>query len=71
MPKKDGITATREIRELEAQGKLKRKHVIVALTAVVNTESRARFKEAGADDFLAKPLSLMGLKDALAVHLGC
>jgi hypothetical protein len=37
----------------------------------VNTESRAKFKEAGADDFLAKPLSLGGLKDALAVHLAC
>ncbi|KAI4730121.1 hypothetical protein E4T49_02098 [Aureobasidium sp. EXF-10728] len=71
MPKKDGITATSEIRELETSGKLQRKHIIVALTAVVNTESRAKFKEAGADDFLAKPLSLGGLKDALAVHLGC
>ncbi|KAI4737931.1 hypothetical protein E4T50_11603 [Aureobasidium sp. EXF-12298] len=71
MPKKDGITATREIRSLEQEGKLQRKHLIIALTAVVNTESRAKFKEAGADDFLAKPLSLTGLKDALAVHLGC
>ncbi|KAI5270322.1 hypothetical protein E4T47_06303 [Aureobasidium subglaciale] len=71
MPKKDGITATKEIRDLEVQGELQRKHIIVALTAVVNTESRAKFKEAGADDFLAKPLSLTGLKDALAVHLGC
>jgi CheY-like chemotaxis protein len=71
MPKKDGITATAEIRALEASGKLQRKHIIVALTAVVNTESRAKFKEAGADDFLAKPLSLTGLKDALAVHLAC
>jgi len=71
MPRKDGITATTEIRALEASNKLKRKHIIVALTAVVNTESRARFKEAGADDFLAKPLSLGGLRDALAVHCGC
>ncbi|KAG9682032.1 PAS/PAC sensor hybrid histidine kinase, partial [Aureobasidium melanogenum] len=71
MPKKDGITATKEIRALEQEGKLQRKHLIIALTAVVNTESRAKFKEAGADDFLAKPLSLTGLKDALAVHLGC
>jgi signal transduction histidine kinase/CheY-like chemotaxis protein len=71
MPKKDGITATAEIRALESSGKLQRKHIIVALTAVVNTESRAKFKEAGADDFLAKPLSLGGLKDALAVHLAC
>jgi CheY-like chemotaxis protein len=40
MPKKDGITATAEIRALEHSGRLQRKHIIVALTAVVNTESR-------------------------------
>lgn len=71
MPKKDGITATKEIRELEKESKLSKRHVIIALTAVVNTESRVKFKEAGADDFLAKPLSLEGLRAVLALHLGC
>lgn len=71
MPKKDGVTATREIRALEQEGKLGKRHVIVALTAVVNPASQSLFKEAGADDFLAKPLSLGGLRDVLAVHLGC
>ncbi|RDW60974.1 hypothetical protein BP6252_12357 [Coleophoma cylindrospora] len=69
MPIKDGITATREIRALEASGELLRRHPIVAVTAVVDTESRAQFKDAGADDFLAKPLSLGKLEQTLATFL--
>lgn len=69
MPIKDGITATREIRALETSGKLLRRHPIVAVTAVVDTESRAQFKDAGADDFLAKPLSLGKLEQTLATFL--
>jgi CheY-like chemotaxis protein len=69
MPKKDGVTATREIRELEAAGKMKTRRPIIAVTAVVNSESQVFFKEAGADDFLAKPLSLERLKETLAVYL--
>lgn len=69
MPVKDGVTATREIRDLEASEKLIRRHPIIAVTAVVNTESRASFKDAGADDFLAKPLSLSKLEQTLATFL--
>ncbi|RDW91298.1 hypothetical protein BP5796_02463 [Coleophoma crateriformis] len=69
MPIKDGITATREIRALEASGELLRRHPIVAVTAVVDTDSRAQFKDAGADDFLAKPLSLGKLEQTLATFL--
>lgn len=69
MPIKDGVTATREIRALEANGTLSRRHPIVAVTAVVNTESRALFKDAGADDFLAKPLGLGKLEQTLATFL--
>jgi len=69
MPVKDGVCATREIRELESSGKLSKKHLIVALTAVVSTESRAQFKSAGADDFLAKPLSFGKLEQTLATFL--
>jgi CheY-like chemotaxis protein/anti-sigma regulatory factor (Ser/Thr protein kinase) len=69
MPIKDGVTATREIRELEEQGKMKRRHRIIALTAVVGTESRAQFREAGADEFLAKPLSMGKLEQTLATFL--
>ncbi|KIW07407.1 uncharacterized protein PV09_02250 [Verruconis gallopava] len=69
MPKKDGVTATREIRDLEAKGKIKMRRPIIAVTAVVNSESQAVFKEAGADDFLAKPLSLEKLKETLTEYL--
>lgn len=69
MPQKDGVTATREIRELEATGTISRRRPIIALTAVVNTQTQALFKAAGADDFLAKPMSLIKLEQALAAHL--
>jgi CheY-like chemotaxis protein len=69
MPVKDGVAATREIRHLENCGKLSRRHPIIALTAVVSTESRVLFKNAGADDFLAKPLSLGRLEGTLATWL--
>ena len=69
MPRKDGITATREIRELEASGILARHRPIIAVTAVVSGQAQALFKDAGADDFLAKPLSLKKLETTLATHL--
>jgi CheY-like chemotaxis protein len=69
MPQKDGVTATREIRQLEAAGIIARRTPIIALTAVVSSEAQALFKAAGADDFLAKPLSLTKLEQALAAHL--
>lgn len=69
MPLKDGVTATREIREMEATGALSRRHPIIAVTAVVNSQAQALFKAAGADDFLAKPLSLAKLELTLSVHL--
>lgn len=68
MPRKDGVNATREIRELEQAGKLSRRTPIIAVTAVVNTESKRLFQEAGADDFLAKPLSLDRLRDTLTLY---
>jgi CheY-like chemotaxis protein len=69
MPVQDGITATREIRALEAAHMLSRRRPIIAVTAVVNSESQAAFQDAGADDFLAKPLSLNVLKDTLVWYL--
>lgn len=69
MPIKDGVTATREIRELEAAGTLSRRHPIIAVTAVVSSQAQALFNAAGADDFLAKPLSLAKLEHTLSVHL--
>ena len=73
MPRKDGLTATREIRELEGNGGMvlrKGKPIpILAVTAVVGTHAEAMCREAGADDFLPKPLSLKVLQKALETHL--
>lgn len=69
MPQKDGVTATREIRELESAGTISRRIPIVALTAVVSSEAQSLFKVAGADAFLPKPLSLVKLEQTLAAHL--
>ncbi|MCJ1475227.1 hypothetical protein MMC13_003888 [Lambiella insularis] len=69
MPRKDGVTATREIRALEANGTLLRTRPIIAVTAVVNSEAQAQFKSAGATTFLAKPLSLNKLDETLATYL--
>ena len=69
MPVKDGITATREIRAMEAVGTLSRRRPIIAVTAVVSAQAQALFRTAGADDFLTKPLSLSKLEETLALHL--
>ncbi|KAH8897209.1 hypothetical protein GQ53DRAFT_837893 [Thozetella sp. PMI_491] len=69
MPRKDGLAATKEIRELEATGVLSHRRPIIAVTAVVNSQVQGCFKEAGADDFLAKPLSLDKLRDTLYAYL--
>ncbi len=69
MPVKDGITATREIRAMEAAGTLSRRRPIIAVTAVVSAQAQALFKAAGAEDFLTKPLSLSKLEQTLAAHL--
>ncbi len=55
MPKMDGITATRLIREFEEQTK---QHVpIIALTAHAMEGDRNRFIEVGMDGYVAKPLN--------------
>ncbi|KAK3716613.1 hypothetical protein LTR37_006243 [Vermiconidia calcicola] len=69
MPRMDGLTATKEIRAMEASGALKRKRPIIAVSAVVSVEATSLFRAAGADDFLAKPLSLGRLEGSLATHL--
>ena len=69
MPRKDGVTATKEIRAMESNGTLSRSRPIIAVSAVVSSEAQALFKMAGANDFLAKPLSLGRLESTLATHL--
>ena len=69
MPVKDGITATKEIRAMEAAGTLSRRRPIIAVTAVASAQAQALFRAAGAEDFLTKPLSLSKLEQTLAVYL--
>ncbi|GAM91038.1 hypothetical protein ANO11243_090850 [Dothideomycetidae sp. 11243] len=73
MPRKDGLTATREIREMEANGTLPlragRPIPIIAVTAVVGAHAEAMCRQAGTDDFLPKPLSLSKLRKTLETFL--
>ena len=65
MPVMDGLEATRQIRALEQAQGLPRLP-IVGLTAGVFEDERSKTVEAGMDDFLSKPVSLEGLRAALA-----
>lgn len=69
MPRKDGLTATSEIRMMEEDGTLSRRRPIIAVTAVVGPEAQAMCRDAGTDDFLPKPLSLAKLQQSLKHHL--
>ena len=64
MPEIDGVTATRELRAREAAlGKGNQRHLpIVAMTANALQEDRERCFAAGMDGYLAKPVSLMALR---------
>lgn len=64
MPNMDGYTATKNIREYEAENG-QNKSTIIALTAHVLEEHQNRSNEVGMDSHLAKPLELEKLKAAL------
>ncbi|KAK8196761.1 hypothetical protein M8818_006928, partial [Zalaria obscura] len=76
MPRKDGVTATREIREMEEKGLLKWnspngggviRRPIIAVTAVVGEHAEQLCRAAGTDAFLTKPLGLDKLREALEI----
>ena len=67
MPVMDGFEATRELRRREGDGP----HLpVVAMTAGVLSEDRARCAEAGMDDFVPKPVELQVLRDVLDRWVG-
>jgi len=68
MPSMNGYDATREIRKREA-GSGGKHTPIIALTASVLPEERARCKEVGMDDYIAKPFSKRDLQQVLARYL--
>jgi len=63
LPGIDGLEATRRIRASEAG--TGRRAVIVGVTAAATAADRKACEEAGMDDFLAKPVSLAVLGEAL------
>jgi DNA-binding NarL/FixJ family response regulator len=64
MPVMDGYAATREIREREARDARPRLP-IVAVTANAMREDFDRCRDAGMDDFVAKPVALAALANAI------
>jgi CheY-like chemotaxis protein/signal transduction histidine kinase/CHASE3 domain sensor protein len=65
MPEMDGYTATREIRKQRRWQKLP----IIAVTAKAMKDDQARCLEAGANDYLAKPVELERLFSLMRVWL--
>lgn len=61
MPQMDGIESTIEVRKLE-NGKTP---MIFALTANITEDITSQFKEAGANDILAKPIEMKELSELL------
>lgn len=62
MPVLDGVEATRAIRQSEARGT---RLPIVALTAHAGTADKERFRAAGIDDILVKPITRQGLRKSI------
>jgi CheY-like chemotaxis protein/HPt (histidine-containing phosphotransfer) domain-containing protein len=68
MPVMDGFAATRAIRQRELAGSTRMP--IVAVTANAMREDVERSRDAGMDDFVAKPVTLTALANAIERALG-
>jgi signal transduction histidine kinase/CheY-like chemotaxis protein len=66
MPGRDGLSATRAIRALEAERSQGRPTAVIALTAHAFAEDEARCRDAGMDAYLCKPLNADQLRGVLA-----
>ncbi|MGH2690238.1 MAG: response regulator, partial [Actinomycetota bacterium] len=65
MPDMDGYEASRVIRRRERSGGGERRTPIIAMTASAFLENQERCREAGMDDFVAKPVDIDHLADVL------
>ncbi len=65
MPEMDGLTATREIRKTKAWKKLP----IIMLTAKAMKDDQERCMEAGANDYMAKPIDVDKLVSLVRVWM--
>jgi PAS domain S-box-containing protein len=63
MPEMDGIEASRQIREILPE---QERPYVIAMTAYVDDQSRHRCAEAGMRDYLAKPVLVDDVRDAIA-----
>jgi CheY-like chemotaxis protein len=61
MPEMDGLEATRQLRARQET----RETPIIALTALAMPGDRERCLEAGANAYMAKPVSLRGLHELI------
>lgn len=64
MPIMDGMTATREIRQLEKDASMKRTP-IVAMTGLASAAAQEEAQNAGMDYFFTKPVQFRRLDEVL------
>jgi len=71
MPIQDGLTCTRNIRELERAGKIVGGRIpIIAVSANARMEQILEAKEAGCDDVLVKPYRMPELLERMRIVMG-
>ncbi|WP_017306948.1 PAS domain S-box protein [Spirulina subsalsa] len=70
MPILDGYEATKKIRQIEAENKIKNPVYIIALTANAFDEQKQQALDLGCNDFIHKPLEISSILETTAEYLG-
>lgn len=71
MPVQDGLTCTRNIRELEREGRITGGRIpIIAVSANARMEQIVEAREAGCDDVLVKPYRMPELLERMRIVMG-